>query len=296
MIPPHLTRQIRRLHLWARRAVEDWLGGAYPSVFKGVGIAFEEVREYQIGDDVRSIDWNVTARMGTPFIKRYVEERELTVMLVVDVSPSMDFGSGTLTKRDVAAEMAALLSLCALKNNDKVGLVTFDHQIRKRIGPRKGNRHAMRLLREVLMPRASAERGDSVLATALDTLQRLLHRRAVVIVISDFLATGFEKPFQRLAAKHDLIAICPRDPWEAALPNVGLLRIGDPETGQIRLVDTANGAFRLAYAASMTRRLESLRTLARSARADWIDVATGGDHLDVLRRFFQTRERRLKKR
>ena len=298
MLPRPMAHQIRRLHLWARRAVEDWLGGAYHSVFKGAGIAFEEVREYQPGDDVRGIDWHVTARMGTPFIKRYVEERELTVMLLVDVSPSMDFGTAAFTKRHVAIEMAALLALCALYNNDKVGLLAFSEGVDKLIPTRKGPKHALRLLREILVRDGdglAAVRGgrETNLALALDTLNRVVHRRAIVLVLSDFLGDDFVKPLERAAVRHDLIAVLPRDPWELALPNVGLIEVRDPESGEPLLLDTADPTFRAAYAQRMDDRRTQLRSMTRGGRIDWIDVGTGGGHLDALHRFFESRQRRM---
>src|SRR5947208_106563 len=222
MIPHEVIRQIRRLQLKARRAVENLLGGEYHSVFKGTGIAFEEVREYQPGDDVRSIDWHVTARMGVPFVKRFIEERELTVVLAVDISPSMDFGSGALTKRQVAVETAALLALGALYNNDKVGLVLFASGVEKVIPPRKGSRHALRLLREILVRQASGaeskrnEPSPAGLAGVLTTLHRVLHRRAVVVLLSDLEDQGFERMLKRAAARHDLICVFVQDPWERA--------------------------------------------------------------------------------
>src|SRR3984893_18083922 len=195
MLPREIIRQVRRLQLRARRAVEDILGGEYHSVFKGTGIAFEEVREYQPGDDIRSIDWNVTARMGHPFIKRYIEERELTVMLLVDCSGSHQFGTGLQQKREVAAELAAVLAFSAISNNDKVGLVEFTDRVERFVPPRKGTRHVLRIIRDVLFyqPR---HRGPS-LKEGLDYLNRVLHWRAIVFVLSDFLDTGFERSFKR---------------------------------------------------------------------------------------------------
>lgn len=297
MLPRQMVQQVRRLHLWARRAVEDWLGGAYHSVFKGAGIAFEEVREYQPGDDVRSIDWHVTARMGVPFVKRFIEERELTVVLAVDVSPSMDFGSGAVTKRQVAVETAALLALGALYNNDKVGLVLFGSGVEKVIPPRKGSRHALRLLRDILVRQSAgppAERTAPVgLAGMLTTLNRILHRRAVVVLISDFQDHGFERMLKRTAVRHDLIGVFPQDPWEQELPAVGWLHVRDPETGGVRLLDTFDADFRRDYAARARQRADALRRLAQSAEVDWIEVGTHGNHLDALHAFFELRRRRF---
>src|SRR5215212_7389493 len=193
MLPREVLRQVRRLQLRARRAVEDPLGGEYRSVFKGAGIAFEEVREYQPGDDVRAIDWNVTARMGHPFIKRYVEERELTVMLLLDCSGSQQFTSRLQQKREVAAEVAAVLAFSAISNNDKVGLVSFTDRVERFIPPRKGSRHVLRLVREVLFFQPEHQ-GTSIRA-ALDYVNKVLHRRAIIFLLSDFLDTGYERSF-----------------------------------------------------------------------------------------------------
>jgi uncharacterized protein (DUF58 family) len=295
MLPRHLLRQVRRLHLWARRAVEDWLGGAYHSVFKGAGVAFEEVREYQPGDDVRSIDWHVTARMNLPFVKRFIEERERTVMLMVDISPSMSFGSGHLTKRQVAVELSALLALAALANNDRVGLLLFAHDVVKLVPPCKGTRHALRLLRDILVhgeaTRSEAPPRRTDLSAALHTINQILHRRTVVVLVSDFLGSDGMKALERTAARHDLIAIYPQDPWERSLPDVGLLRLRDPETGQSLLIDTSDTTFRQTYEERALVRDEALRQRARGSRIDWIDVDTTGGHLEALQRFFERRRR-----
>src|SRR5262245_14492569 len=219
MLPRDIVRQVRRLHIRARRAVEDLLGGEYHSVFKGAGIAFEEVREYQPGDDVRAIDWNVTARMGHPFIKRFVEERELTVMLLVDASGSQKFGSRRQSKRDVAGELAAILAFSAIANNDKVGLMVFSDQVEKYVPPRKGVRHVLRLIRDVLF--FEPERSGTCLRAALDYLNRVLRRRAIVFLLSDFLDTDFDKALKRTGRRHDLVLVDIADPREESLPDVG---------------------------------------------------------------------------
>src|SRR5437764_3254436 len=205
MLPRDVLLQIRRLQLFARRAVEDLLGGEYHSVFKGTGIAFEEVREYQPGDDIRSIDWNVTARMGHPFIKRFIEERELTVLLVVDGSGSQQFGTRLQQKREVAAELAAVLAFSAISNNDKVGLVEFTDRVERFVPPRKGTRHVLRLIRDVLFFQPG-HRGTS-LREGLDFLNRVLHRRSVVFLLSDFLDRGYDKSLKRTGRRHDLVAV-----------------------------------------------------------------------------------------
>jgi uncharacterized protein (DUF58 family) len=294
MLPREVIRQVRRLQLRAKRAVEDLLGGEYHSVFKGTGIAFEEVREYQPGDDIRAIDWNVTARMGHPFIKRFVEERELTVMLMVDCSGSHQFGTRQQQKREVAAELAAILAFSAISNNDKVGLVAFTDRVERFVPPRKGTRHVLRLIRDVLFFQPT-QRGTSI-REGLDYLNRVLHRRAIVFLLSDFLDRGYERSFKHTGRRHDLIAVSIVDPREEELPPVGLLELEDAETGERLLLDTFSRQVRAAYAESARRRRETLRQLTRSARIDLIEVSTDGGHLDALIRFFRLRERRLRRR
>src|SRR2546421_2031971 len=246
MLPPEVVHQIRRLQLRARRAVEDLLGGEYHSVFKGMGMAFEEVREYQPGDDIRTIDWNVTARMGHPFIKRFIEERELTVMLLVDCSASQWFGTGRQQKREVAAERAAVLAFSAISNNDRVGLVAFTDRVERFVPPRKGTRHVLRLIRDVLFFQP-AHRGTSV-REGLDYLNRVLHRRAIVFLLSDFRDQGFERAFKRTGRRHDLVAVSVTDPREEEIPRVGLLELEDAETGRHLVLDTFSRPVREAYA------------------------------------------------
>jgi uncharacterized protein (DUF58 family) len=293
MLPREVVQQIRRLQLRARRAVEDLLGGEYHSVFKGTGMAFEEVREYQPGDDIRAIDWNVTARMGHPFIKRYIEERELTVLLAVDCSGSQQFGTQYQQKREVAAELAALLAFCAISNNDKVGLVAFTDRVERFVPPRKGTRHVLRLIRDILFFQPT-HRGTSV-KEALDFLNRVQRRRAIVFLVSDFLDQGYERPFRRTGRRHDLTAVRITDPREELLPAVGLLEVEDAETGRRLLLDTASPAVRAAHAEGSRQRRDTLRQLARSSRVDLIEVSTDGGHLDALVHFFQSREHRLRR-
>jgi uncharacterized protein (DUF58 family) len=294
MLPREVLRQIRRLQLKARRAVEDLLGGEYHSVFKGAGVAFEEVRAYQPGDDVRAIDWNVTARMGHPFIKRFIEERELTVLLAVDCSGSQIFGTRAQQKREVAAELAAVLAFSAVSNNDRVGLVQFTDRVERFVPPRKGARHVLRLIRDVLFHQPRRTRTS--LRDGLDFLNRVQRRRAVVFFFSDFLDEGYELSFKRTARRHDLIAVRVADPHEEELPPVGLLGVEDAETGERLLVDTASRRVRDAYREAALRRRESVRQLARSSGTDLIEVSTEGDHLDALVRFFRLRERRQRRR
>ncbi len=294
MLSREVMRQVRRLQLRARRAVEDPLGGAYRSVFKGAGIAFEEVREYQPGDEIRSIDWNVTARIGHPFIKRYVEERELTVVFLMDQSASMAFGTVSQSKRDVVAEIAALLALCAVSNNDRVALILATDAVEHFVPPRKGPRHALRLMRDlfVFKPRGVGTN----LQGAFDFLNKVLHRRALVFVFSDFLDAGYEKAMQRTARRHDVVAVAIRDPREEAIPNVGLLQVRDAETGQVVCVDTARADFQAAYRANRREREDDFKQWTRAHKIDVLAASTEGRHLEELMRFFQQRERRLKHR
>jgi uncharacterized protein (DUF58 family) len=292
MLPREVVRQVRRLQIRARRAVEDLLGGEYHSIFKGTGIAFEEVREYQPGDDIRAIDWNVTARMGHPFIKRFIEERELTVMLVVDASASNQFGTQQQHKREVAAEIAAILAFSAITNNDKVGLLSFTDEVERFVPPRKGTRHVLRIIRDVLF--FQPRRTGTCLKTALDYLNRVLHRRTIIFLLSDFLDTGFERAFKRTGKRHDLVAVPIVDPREAELPAVGLLQLEDAETGRQVLLDTSQKEVREGFARRAQQRRGLLKQLANAAHIDLIEVSTDGRHLDALIRFFRLRERRLR--
>ena len=290
MLPADVLRQVRRLHLRARRVVQTVLGGEYHSAFKGAGLSFEEVREYQPGDDVRSIDWNVTARMGQAYIKRFVEERELTMILAVDVSASQRLGTKLHTKRAAAAELAALLALCAVSNNDRVGLIGFSDRVERFVPPNKGPRHVLRLLRDILA--FEPERPGTDLTVALDYLNKVQRRRAIVFLLSDFLTGGFENAFRRAARKHDLIAVRTTDPCEEAWPAVGLVRLEDAETGQQHTIDTSSRAFREGFAKRSGERMAAFTKLSRGAQADLIEVGTEGNHFDALLSFFRKRDRR----
>lgn len=294
MLTREVMRQVRRLQLRARRAVEDPLGGAFRSVFKGTGIAFEEVREYQPGDEIRSIDWNVTARMGHPFIKRYIEERELTVVFLVDASASMSFSTLRQSKRDVVAELVALLALCAVSNNDKVGLILTTSAVEHFVPPRKGPRHALRLLRDLfaIKPKGTGTK----LGAGFDFLNRVLHRRALVFVLSDFADVGFEKAMQRTARRHDVVAVAIRDPREATVPDVGLLVTVDAETGREIVVDTSRPEFHAEFQRLRDERMQRFQQWTRAHHIDILATSTEGRHLDDLMRFFRRRERRLRHR
>ena len=291
MLSRDLMYRIRRLQLRAKRAVEDPLGGEYRSVFKGAGVAFEEVREYQPGDDIRSIDWNVTARMGHLFVKRYIEERELTLLLVVDASASHQFGTGPLSKREVTAELAALLAFCAAGSNDKVGLLLFSDRVEKYVAPRKGPRHVLRLIRELLFFQPKGR--ETRLRVALDYLGRVARRRAIVFLFSDFLDHGFEGALKRTGRRHDLIAVTITDPGEQAWPNLGLVEWESAETGDRLIIDAANPLAREAFAHTRRQQVDELAKCCRAAAIDQITASTQGDHLDALTRFFYLRQRRL---
>jgi uncharacterized protein (DUF58 family) len=292
MLPPDVGRQLRRLQLRARRAVANLLGGEYHSVFKGTGLAFADVRAYQPGDDVRAIDWNVTARMGQPFLKRFVEERELTVLFVVDASASLTAGTRRQPKREVVAELAALLAFAALHNNDRVGLLHCTEKVEHVVPSRKGTRHAQRLLRDILFYRPTG-RGTGLRA-ALDALNRIQRKRAIVFLFSDFLDDGFDRALRLAGRRHDLVAVWVRDPLEERLPDAGLLELADAETGGQVVIDTGSAAVRSAFAANRRRREDDLRRRFRAASVDAIEISTAGGHLDALVAFFRRREQRLK--
>ena len=290
-----ILKKIQRLELKTRGLVAATFSGQYRSVFKGRGMNFEEVREYQPGDEVRSIDWNVTAKYsevhGAAYVKKFTEERELTVMLVVDVSASGDFGSVHLSKRELAAEVACLFAFSAIRNNDKVGLILFSDHVELFIPPKKGRVHTLRLIREILYFEPKG-RGTQP-AEALDYLNQVLHRRSVVFLISDFQAPDFSRELAVTSRRHDLIAIPIVDPREEDLPDVGRLTLEDAETGEQIEINTSDRATRLGYLKAVDQRTaERLRDFRRK-RIDAISLKTDQDYLPALRTFFRTRERRL---
>jgi len=290
MIPREILKKVRRIEISTRGLVNEVLSGEYHSVFKGRGMNFAEVREYQYGDDIRSIDWNVTARTGAPFVKVFEEERELTVMLVVDVSASGDFGTRERMKGEVAVEICALLAFSAIKNNDKVGLIIFSDQVEKFVPPRKGKRHVLRVLRELLYHRPEG-RGTNIRA-ALDYLNHVQRKKAVTFLVSDFRDSGFEKALAVAGRRHDLIAVRVGDLRERELPSLGLLELEDPETGERVVVNTSDARFRAAFTErSLASRGELNRTLRRG-KVDVIDIETGEPYVRPLMRFFKDRMRR----
>lgn len=290
MIPREILKQVRRIEITTRGLVNEVFSGEYHSVFKGSGMNFAEVREYQYGDDVRSIDWNVTARAGSPFIKVFEEERELTVMLVVDVSASGDFGSRGRMKGEVAVEICALLAFSAIKNNDKVGLVIFSDRIEKFVPPRKGRRHVLRLLRELLYHRPEG-RGTDITA-ALEYLTHVQRKKAVTFLISDFRDEGFERALSVAGRRHDLIAVRLGDRRERDLPAMGYLELEDPETGERIVVNTSSQDFRSAFADTVGERAQALDRELRRSKVDVIDIESGEPYVKPLMRFFQERARR----
>ena len=291
MIPKELAQKIRYIQIYTRKAVNDVLAGEYHSVFRGRGMEFEEVREYQPGDEVRDIDWNVTARSGAPYVKRFVEERELTLFFLVDLSASGAFGTVNKLKNEVAAEVCALLAFAAVKNNDKVGLIMFTDRVEKFIPPKKSTTHALRVIRELLHFRPRQAQTD--IAGALDYLGRVTTKRAVVFLVSDFQSPGFEKPMRLLSRRHDLIAVSVTDPREAHMPDVGLLELEDAETGDIVLIDTGSRAVRRQYEALGRERAGKLSQTFRAMDVDEIPIRTDRPYADDLVRFFRMRERRL---
>ena len=289
--PKEILKKIWRIELRTRRLVNSTFAGQYHSVFKGRGMNFEEVREYAPGDEIRSIDWNVTARMNTPYVKKFTEERELTVLLVVDVSASGMFGSVELSKRELAAEVASILAFSAINNNDKVGLLLFSDDVELYIPPKKGRMHTLRLIREMLYFEPKG-RGTN-LAGALDYLNRVTSRRAVVFMISDFLAPDFTKALTVTSRRHDLVAMPVVDPGEATLPDVGIITLEDAETGEQIDINTSSKAVRRGLADQEETRRKSLERLFRSRRVDIVRLSTTEDYLLALRAFFEQRERRL---
>jgi uncharacterized protein (DUF58 family) len=290
MIPGELARKIRYIQIYTTKVVNDVLAGEYESVFKGHGMEFAEVREYQIGDDIRNIDWNVTARAGKPFIKKFREERELTVIFLVDLSASGSFGSVKQTKNELAAEICALLAFAAIKNNDKVGLIVFTDQVEMFVPPRKGAPHVLRVIREILSFRPGRTRTD--ITRALDYLGRVQTRRAVVFLISDFQAEGFEKSLRVLGRRHDVIAVSISDSRESRLPNIGLLELEDAETGEIVLIDTGSREVQKRYESLSRERAGELDEKLRSMGIDHISVETGRPYIRDMMVFFKNRERR----
>lgn len=290
MIPPEILKQVRRIEITTNRIVNETMAGRYESVFKGRGIEFEEVREYQPGDEVRSIDWNVTARTGRPYIKRFVEERELTVVFLVDLSRSMAFGSSRQLKNRLATELCAVLAFSAIKNQDKVGLLLFTDHIERFIPPGKGPKHVLRVIREVLSFEPAGHGTD--LGGALDHLNRIIRGRAVVFLISDFFSSDVQAPLAIANRRHDLIAVHLIDPRERELPAVGWLRLEDAETGEQLALNAGSARRRQAYAAWGESERQRVQRMTRAAGVDLVEVLTNRPYMDPLLKFFRQRAAR----
>lgn len=291
MLPKDLIRRIRKLEIRTRKVVSDMLAGQYHSVFKGRGMAFSEVRQYQPGDEIRFIDWNVTARMNEAFIKVFTEERELTVMLLVDVSASNEFGSRERTKAEVAAEVAAQIAFSAIANNDRVGLILFSDRVEKVVPPRKGRTHVLRLVSDILTFKPKGRGTD--LTSGLTYLTRVSKRKAVTFLVSDFLAKGYEKPLRLVGRKHDLVPVVIEDPLEQAFPRHGLVEMEDPETGERFVVDTSSASVRGRFSRAMQAQRDERRKLFRKLELDHVELRAGDDHGKALAQFFRARARRM---
>jgi uncharacterized protein (DUF58 family) len=290
-----ILRKVRQIEIRTRRLVDSSMGGEYHSVFKGRGMDFDEVREYSPGDEVRLIDWNVTARTGTPFIKKLREERELTILLAVDVSASGKFGSQSQSKRELAGEVASVLAFSAIRNRDKVGLLLFTDEVEQYVPPSKGRTHVLRVIRDVLF-HTPRRRGTDV-ASALEFCDDVLHRRAVVFVISDFIesAEAFERLRRQLRLtnkRHDLVLVHLRDRHEEQIPDLGLITLEDPETGEVMEVDTGSKQVRQAFYSLSRQRMEKFRRAARQANVDTLELRTGEPYIQALYGFFRNRTSR----
>jgi uncharacterized protein (DUF58 family) len=289
---------MRELEIRTRRMVDDSMAGAYHSVFKGRGMDFDEVREYSPGDEVRTIDWNVTARAGRAFVKKFTEERELTIFLVVDISASGNFGSGELAKRDLAAEVASVLAFSAIRNSDKVGLILYTDRIERYLPPKKGRRHVLRVVRDILYHEPQGVGTDTV--KTLDAVNNLLHRRAVVFLISDFETSGgdpeaartqLRRAVRQTNRRHDLIALHIEDPREKELPNVGIIALEDAETGEIIELNTARASVRKRFNEFSLERAQRLKSDLRAEGVDIVQLRTDTPYIPPLQRFFKSRGR-----
>ncbi len=292
MIPLEVMRQIRRIQIRTSRMVNEFLAGQYESVFKGQGMEFKEVRAYVPGDDVRSIDWNVTARTGEPHVKIMAEERELTVMLLVDMSGSMRFGSENRFKNELAAELCAVLAFSAIMNNDKVGLMIFTDKVELMVPPQKGRKHVLRVIREVLCYEPKGRGTD--IPGALHYLNNVIRRRAVVFLVSDFMADNYENALRLANKRHDIIGVAVSDPREGDLPYVGIASLRDAETGEEIIIDTSKGKARRKYADLAEARVRARDERLRKTRVDAMHVSTDAPYVNEIHRFFRMRENRLR--
>lgn len=289
-VPPDVLSRIRYIEIKTRKAVNNIFSGEYHSAFKGIGIEFDESRPYQPGDDIRAMDWKVTARSGSPFVKVFKEEREQNLMLVFDLSASGSFGSSDMLKQELAAEICATIAFSAIKNNDKVGLIAFTDRVELFVPPKKGRAHVLRLIREILFFKPRGKGTD--IRLALDYLIMILKKRAVVFLVSDFLSEGYEKQMKACSNKHDLIAVRISDPWEIDLPDIGYITLEDAESGESIIVNTSDKRFRAGYLAERRRVADELAKLFISAGVDEVVIESDKSYIDPLVRFFRERERR----
>jgi uncharacterized protein (DUF58 family) len=292
MLPKDIVKMVRRIEIRTNRLVNDVFSGQYHSVFKGKGMEFVDVREYQAGDDIRTIDWNVTARMGHPYVKTFEEERELTVMLLVDLSGSQSFGTVERFKVQMAAEISALLAFSAIKNNDKVGLLAFTDRVERFIPPKKGTQHVLRVIRELLYYKPK-HKGTNVDA-ALSYFGRVMKRRSIAFLISDFYSPGFEKSLRVANKKHDVVALVLSDPREYSLPRVGYLRLKDAETGREFVINTSVKTLMSEFERGAVRRRDRLANTFRSTGVDFIELSTDRPYSAALIKFFRARARRYR--
>ncbi|MFZ1517815.1 MAG: DUF58 domain-containing protein [Ignavibacteriaceae bacterium] len=290
MLTKELLKQVRQIEIRTKGLVNQVFSGEYHSVFKGRGMEFSEVREYQYGDDIRNIDWNVTARFGHPYIKIFEEERELTVMLMVDLSGSLMFGSVSKTKQRIAAELSAILAFSALKNNDKVGLILFTDKIEKFVPPRKGKKHVLRIIREVLS--FEPEGKSTNIRGALEYMNNAIKKKSIAFLISDFMDEGYEKILRIVGRKHDLIGIVLDDRREKEIPNIGLVKLVDAETGAERWIDTSSRRVRERMIFDRKEREKLRNSIFKKSRLDKIEVSTGSNYIQPLVQFFRRREKR----
>lgn len=287
MLPREILKKVKRIEIRTRGLVDSFFGGEYHSSFKGRGMTFSEVREYQPGDDVRLIDWNVTARSGNPFIKVFEEERELTVFLIVDISSSGTFGSENYLKKTVGAEIASVLGFSAIKNNDKVGLILFSNDIVKYIPPKKGKSHVLRVIRELLY--TNSEGGGTSISNALDFVMKVSKRKSVVFLLSDFIDENYWDSLKIVNRKHDFVGIKISDPFEVNFPNVGMLKAEDPETGSVFWIDTSNYSDLKNMNDSNRKKVDSFLNRTKKSGIDIVSISTSNDYIEPLMKFFKKR-------
>lgn len=292
MIPKEILKKVRQIEIQTRGLVNDVFSGEYHSVFRGRGMEFAEVREYQYGDDIRTIDWNVSARMGHPFVKVFDEERELTVMLLVDLSSSGEFGTHEQMKGEIAVEICALLAFSAIKNNDKVGLIIFTDKIEKFVPPKKGKKHVLRVLRELLYFKPEAKKTN--ISAALEYLSHIVRKRSVVFLVSDFISENYEKALRIANRRHDIIAVSVGDPRERELPDVGFIELEDAETGEMLTIDSNDLRIRNLFSLEASQQAESRERLFKSIDVDYINISTDTSYVEPLIRFFRMRAKRFR--